>query len=127
MSVTSPSVQHIGQRLYFGRVLANFSQLAQALGDSVFTGCIKELLVNNKSVALDSGRPLGTNPLPKPGCPADRRCSSRMCGDRGACRTTWDGMECQCDVGYQGDICQNGETKKLCKICPVMGKNGSVS
>ena len=115
-SVVLPSVHHIGQQLYFGKVLANFSHLAQALGASVFTGCIKELFSNNVSVALDSGQRLGTNPLPKPGCTADRRCSSGMCGNRGTCRTTWDGIECRCDVGHQGDICQNGKTTNFAKF-----------
>ena len=109
--VMVPSVNHIGQQLYFGEVSANFSDLSQAWRGFVFTGCIRRLSLNNISVSLDSGQPLGTNPLPKPGCTVDKSCSSSMCGYRGTCRITWDGMECRCDVGYQGDKCQNGKSK----------------
>ena len=106
-----PSVNHIGRQLYFSEISANFSELSQALPGFVFTGCIRQFSLNNITVGLESGQPLGTNPLPKPGCAVDKKCSSSMCGYRGTCRTTWDSMECRCHVGYQGDRCQHGKSK----------------
>ena len=108
-SVMVPSVNHIDQEIYFGEASANFSDLSQALRGPVFTGCIRQLSLNNETVALESGQTFGTNPLPKPGCTVDQRCSSNICGYRGTCKTTWNSTECKCDVGYQGDRCQNGK------------------
>lgn len=111
--VMVPRVSPVSQQLYFGQVTTNFSDLSKVLPSSVFTGCIRELLLNNKTVGLNSGQPVGTNTLPKAGCAIEKSCSSSMCGHRGLCRTTWDGMECRCELGYQGDRCQNGKPIRL--------------
>ena len=122
-SLVAPSVSNIGHQLYFGKISTNFSHLSNALSGSVFTGCIRQLFFNNLSIALDSGHSLGLNSLPKPGCAVDQTCSSGTCGYRGSCRTTWDGKECQCSAGYQGERCENGKNALPLPVLRTILKN----
>ncbi|XP_033725137.1 neurogenic locus notch homolog protein 1-like [Pecten maximus] len=73
-----------------------------------FTGCIKDLIINNHPVDLQTNQAsiFGNDPpLATPGCPRDEVCRPSPCQNNGACVGGWGGHSCTCPANYQGYNC----------------------
>ena len=81
------------------------------LKNAFFTGCIKNLVINEQSInlATTNGDTLDQRGLAP--CPS---CVGKPCGDHGTCVSgVNDKFTCTCDENYSGKLCEIARGKHL--------------
>ncbi|XP_053381259.1 protein crumbs homolog 1-like [Mercenaria mercenaria] len=77
-----------------------------------FSGCVKNLTINDKLVDFQTASPsvFGNDPVSAmPGCTRDLACSLSPCRHSGTCIPSWNNYTCQCTSSYTGDHCELAE------------------
>ena len=87
-----------------------------------FTGCVRDVTINNNSLDLLGHAPsmLGNDPpTAQPGCGRDETCltssmagvtgSAHLCSNGGTCVSEWAGPRCQCADAFSGPECADCE------------------
>ncbi|WAR30635.1 LOW QUALITY PROTEIN: FBP1-like protein [Mya arenaria] len=78
-----------------------------------FTGCIKNLTINQSPVDLmtSSESIFGNDPPAAiPGCARDTSCSGLPCQHGGRCNGNWGTHSCQCSSSYSGKNCEQAQS-----------------
>ncbi|XP_014677224.1 PREDICTED: protein crumbs-like [Priapulus caudatus] len=81
-----------------------------------FKGCLEEVRVgtvllpffpDDEIGSLSAERLLASFPdgAPVTPCVGEPVCTVEPCGDHGTCHDLWNMFECDCDVGFEGDVC----------------------
>ena len=95
-----------------------------------FTGCLQNLTVNTKTIAMDEATTssLGSDPpMATPGCPREDTCFPSPCLNGATCEAAWDNVTCHCEAGYWGRTCSKGKWDigegPALKVSGILGKD----
>lgn len=101
LQITNPK-----NELYFGNT-GSLTRKSQTKSETIFKGCMQDMMVNNKIVKEDNNQ----HSIPidlLPGCDRKPQCFVDTCSNRGDCEDMWDKFECVCNRRYLGNRCQEG-------------------
>ena len=102
LQITNPK-----NELYFGNT-GSLTRKSQTKSQTIFKGCMQDMMVNNKIVKEDNNQ----HSIPidlLPGCDRKLQCFVDTCSNRGDCEDMWDKFECICNRRYLGNRCQEGK------------------
>ena len=75
------------------------------LKNAYFTGCIKTLMIDDRSINFDA---TNGDTLEQKDLAPCQACAGKPCGDHGACVPNGDDeFTCKCDEKYTGKFCNN--------------------
>lgn len=109
--IGSQAITDLGDNLYMGELLNQFSDLGITLTNKfvTFSGCSRSVTINEKEITFETAQKSGGFSLPKPSCKKDENCAPSSCANEGKCDATWTGFECRCLNDFFGNQCQNGK------------------